>query len=121
MYSVYPALLKIPKELVNYLKRQEINDILIVFDGYCHVRVWYYRSSNWIRYQKSNILVSDVHSKTLSSQCILCFINNYKYNVYLLVKWLINIGTFRQEYTKATHKKALDAFKHNKLLCGRAE
>ena len=89
---------------------------------YCHVRVYDITVAQIESGTRKAIYWSvTVHSKTVSSQCILCFINNYKYNVYLLVKWLINIGTFQQEYTKATHKKALDAFKHNKLLCGRAE
>ena len=54
---------------------------------YCHVRVYDITVAQIESGTRKAIYWSvTVHSKTLSSQCILCFINNYKYNVYLLVK-----------------------------------
>jgi len=55
---------KCPKQLPNYLKRAEVNVVLIVFCGVLFEICAYtvtisYRCSTWIRYQNNYILVSD--------------------------------------------------------------
>ena len=61
---VYPAMLKIIKQLPDCLQIEETSAVLIIFNGVlCRIHVYtvavFYRCSTWIRYQKSYILVSN--------------------------------------------------------------